>query len=374
LLLRSPNAARLPSCPRMAKGSGAKHPSYRDIARKAGVSLMTVSLVMRNSQRISVATSTRVRRIAKQLGYTPDPRVAEIMGYLRTRRSVKDRPVLGLVNAREATVAKLWPKSFAAGIAQAAFQEAARGGYRLEEFWLGTAGMNDARLSNIIEARGVHGLLLLPLPPGRLQLDFRWSAFSAVSTCYLSGGIGLNQVLTNRQHYIELTLAKLRTLGYRRIGLAIDRDMDVRSNHQTLAHFLLDQSHRPKSERVKELFAPTLDVAALRTWLERQRPDVVVSPRNNVHGLLVSLGYRIPQDIGFASLAASAGDVPNLTGVDERPAMVGAAAVNFLTAQLQRGEIGLPKTRQLLLVEGGWIEGKTLRQVTRPEDQPPALA
>src|SRR2546430_2666914 len=115
----------LASCRRMAKGSGDKNPSYRDIARKAGVSLMTVSLV--------------------------------------------------------------------------------------------------------------------PLPPGRLRIDFRWSAFSAVSTCYLSGGIGLNQVLTNRQHYIELALAKLRELGYRRIGLAIDQDMDVRSNHQTLAHFLLDQ-------------------------------------------------------------------------------------------------------------------------------------
>jgi LacI family transcriptional regulator len=347
----------------MAKGSGAKNPSYRDIARQAGVSLMTVSLVMRNSQRVSAATSARVRRIAKQLGYTADPRIAEIMGYLRTRRHVKDRPVLALVNAREAPVAKLWPKSFVAGIARAAFDEAAREGYRLEEFWLGADGMTDARLSNIIEARGIRGLLLLPLPPGRLRIDFRWSAFSAISTCHLSGGIELNQVLTNRQHYIELTLTKLRELGYRRIGLAIDQDMDVRSKHQTLAHFLLDQSRQPPRERVQELFVPTLDVTVLQTWLKRERPDVVVSPRNNVHGLLVSLGYRIPQDIGFASLAASAADVPNLSGVDERPATVGTAAINFLTAQLQRGEIGLPKSRQLLLLEGGWMEGGTVRRL-----------
>jgi LacI family transcriptional regulator len=358
----------------MAKGSGAKNPSYRDIARKAGVSLMTVSLVMRNSERVSATTAARVRRIAKQLGYTADPRIAEIMGYLRTRRSVKDRPVIALVNAREAPVAKLWPNSFAAGIARAALQEAAREGYRLEEFWLGAAGMTDARLSNIVEARGIRGLLLLPLPPGRLHIDFRWSAFSAVSTCYLSGGIGLNQVLTNRQHYIELALAKLRELGYRRIGLAIDQDMDVRSNHQTLAHFLLDQSRRPRSERVSELFAPTLDLKVLQTWLKRERPDVVVSPRNNVHGLLISLGYRIPQEIGFASLAASAGDVPNLTGVDERPATVGTAAIKFLTAQLQRGEIGLPPSRQLLLVEGGWTEGGTVQRVTTRVRGPRALA
>ncbi len=358
---------------RMSTSRRRENPSYRDIARKAGVSLMTVSLALRNSLRVSVATKARIRRIAEQLGYTADPRVSEIMGYLRTRRSIKHRPGLALVNAREAPVAKLWSKSYVTGIARAAFIEAERQGYRLEEFWLGEPGMTAPRLSNILEARGIRGVLLLPLPPARRDVALRWETFSAVSTCYLSHEIGLNQVLSNRQQYLELALAKLRAQGYRRIGLAIDEDMDVRSHHQTIAHYLWDQSRQPRRERLKEFFAPTLDPGALGQWIRAERPDVVLSPRNHVHGMLVTLGFKVPRDIGFASLAASAGGVPDLTGVDERPEMVGIAAIDFLTAQLHRGELGLPRLRQLVLVEGGWIAGATVRAV-RPSRRVAALA
>lgn len=337
-----------------------ENPSYRDIARKAGVSPMTVSLALRNSPRISTATRARVRRISEQLGYSSDPRVSEMMRYLRARRTARERPVLAMVNAREAPVARL-RRPYAVGIARSAAIEAERLGYRIEEFWLGKAELTDRRLSSILEARGIRGVLLLPLPPGRTEVDLRWDSFSAVSTCYLSYGIGLNQVSTNRQHYIEMALDRVKRLGYRRIGLAIDEDMDERSHHQTLAQFLWDQSRQPRANRVRPLCAPALDRATVAGWMRAERPDVVISPRNHVHGLMTELGCRIPGEIGFVSLAASAGDVPGVTGVDERPGRVGVAAVDFLVAQVERGEFGIPKIRQLVLVEGAWIHGRTVR-------------
>jgi LacI family transcriptional regulator len=339
-----------------------KNPSYRDIADKADVSLMTVSLALRNSPRISPATRGRVRRIADELGYTSDPKIADMMNYLRERRGVKNQPVLALINAREAPLSRL-RAPHAVAIAHSASAAAERQGYRLEEFWLGAAGMTERRLSNILEARGIRGVLLLPLPPGRSSLDLNWIRFAAVSTCYLSHGIGLHQISTQRQQYIELALSELRARGYRRIGLAIDEDMDVRSHHQTLAHYLWDQSRLPPAQRVRELYARTLNRELLRNWLSEQRPEVVVSPRNHVHPLLVELGFSIPRSIGFVSLAASARDVPNLSGVDEHPERVGKAAVDFLAAQLQRGEFGVPEVRQYVLVEGGWIKGKTVRRI-----------
>jgi DNA-binding LacI/PurR family transcriptional regulator len=44
----------------------------KDIALRAGVSIMTVSKVMRDAPDISVATKARVRALAEQMGYTPD--------------------------------------------------------------------------------------------------------------------------------------------------------------------------------------------------------------------------------------------------------------------------------------------------------------
>jgi len=44
----------------------------KDIAAQAGVSVMTVSKVMRDAPDISAATKVRVRALAEQMGYTPD--------------------------------------------------------------------------------------------------------------------------------------------------------------------------------------------------------------------------------------------------------------------------------------------------------------
>jgi LacI family transcriptional regulator len=41
---------------------------------------------------------------------------------------------------------------------------------------------------------------------------------------------------------------------------------------------------------------------------------------------------------------------------------LGAAAVELLTGQLTRGELGLPADPRVVLVEGRWVEGRTLRR------------
>ena len=44
----------------------------KDIAARAGVSVMTVSKVMHDASDISAATKNRVRKLAEQMGYVPD--------------------------------------------------------------------------------------------------------------------------------------------------------------------------------------------------------------------------------------------------------------------------------------------------------------
>ncbi|HEX4644824.1 MAG TPA: LacI family DNA-binding transcriptional regulator, partial [Verrucomicrobiae bacterium] len=55
----------------------------KDIAARAGVSVMTVSKVLRNAPDISDATKSRVRILAQQMGYVPDSTAQS----LRTRSS-----------------------------------------------------------------------------------------------------------------------------------------------------------------------------------------------------------------------------------------------------------------------------------------------
>src|ERR1051326_2055352 len=53
----------------------------KDIAERAGVSVMTVSKVLRDAPDISAATKARVRALAQQMGYVPD----SLAQRLRTR-------------------------------------------------------------------------------------------------------------------------------------------------------------------------------------------------------------------------------------------------------------------------------------------------
>ena len=61
----------------------------RQIAEAAGVCLMTVSLSLRDSPKISVATRERVCRLAGQLGYRPDPELSRLMKHLRSSRTLR---------------------------------------------------------------------------------------------------------------------------------------------------------------------------------------------------------------------------------------------------------------------------------------------
>ena len=66
----------------------------KDIAGQAGVSVMTVSKVLRDAPDISAATKARVRQIAKQLGYVPDSNAQS----LRTRTTKLLGVIVSTVN------------------------------------------------------------------------------------------------------------------------------------------------------------------------------------------------------------------------------------------------------------------------------------
>ncbi len=66
----------------------------KDIAGQAGVSVMTVSKVLRDAPDISAATKARVRLIAKQLGYVPDSNAQS----LRTRTTKLMGVIVSTIN------------------------------------------------------------------------------------------------------------------------------------------------------------------------------------------------------------------------------------------------------------------------------------
>ena len=60
--------------------------TLRDIAQAAGVHYSTVSIALRDHPRISAPVRRKIKAIAQRMGYTPDPALAALNAYRKTKQ------------------------------------------------------------------------------------------------------------------------------------------------------------------------------------------------------------------------------------------------------------------------------------------------
>src|ERR1700712_786944 len=70
----------------------------RDIAKAAGVSVMAVSLALRDNPKISLPTRDRIHRLADKLGYHPDPELTRLMRHLRSSRTRQGQTSMAIID------------------------------------------------------------------------------------------------------------------------------------------------------------------------------------------------------------------------------------------------------------------------------------
>src|SRR5882757_9576940 len=169
------------------------HPTMQQIADAAGVSRMAVSLALRNSPKISAPTTARIRQLADELGYRPNPMVSALMTQLRQARDVKKPSVIAYVTAFPTEGGWRRPGPSVA-FHEGARQRAGELGYTLEEWWLRRPGMTERRFCEILNTRDIHGMIVAPLPAGSGELEFDWAHFAAASISYSLPAPELNRV------------------------------------------------------------------------------------------------------------------------------------------------------------------------------------
>lgn len=334
-------------------------PTQKDVARTAGVTQATVSLALRNHPEVSVATRTRIQKIARQLGYAPDPYLAGLSAYRKTRRPAKFQASLAwLSNYSGNDTWRNYPafRGYFAG----ATARARELGYRLEEFRLHSPGMTCARMENILAARNIGGILVAPQPLAGTKLEFSFERFSAVTFGYTLTEPQLHVTTLHMFRSMETAFRRLVALGYQRPGLALAAESDRRADHQWSAGFWTEQQNLPADRRVPMLLGQPLERASFLAWYKRHQPDVIVAIWPEVLAWLVEAGITVPETVGLALLTVPDGGVL-YSGIWENPQMIGAKAVEFLVDLTHRSERGCPQVPLTMLVAGTWVEGKTVR-------------
>jgi LacI family transcriptional regulator len=353
-----------------------------DIARRARVHVTTVSLALRNHPRLPEPTRKRIQALAQSLGYRPDPLLRALVAYRSRVMERQNPPTLAYVtnwNTRWGWKKVTAHPDFFAG-AQALADQL---GYKLEHFWMHEPGLTQGRLSRMLYARGINGLIIAS--HGREMgdaLQFDWNNFSAVKIDYFPHQPALHNVTNNQCDIIRLAMQKVMAAGYRRIGFVMHRGWDHAVDQLWTAGFLCEQQHLSVRERVpahifpgphpierwfNENNAPVVpDLAAFGQWLDRHRPEVVISKASFVLPLFAKMGLRIPRDLAFVDVFLEKADGA-LAGVRQNHETVGAVAVEILAGQLQHNKFGVPAIPTTTFVEGTWFDGESCPVPARPQ-------
>ncbi|PTX92341.1 LacI family DNA-binding transcriptional regulator [Opitutus sp. ER46] len=341
----------------------------RTLAERAGVSSATISLALRGHPRISAATRRRILRLAEQLGYRPDPSIAKLMLHLRTRRPPGFQSLLAALT----TVPEAEEQPYLRELRRSAQARAEALGYGLTVLRVAADAARRPDLERMLRARGVDGILLLPMAAPR---EFRplldWRKFSVVSATNAVLAPQFHRVVPHQFSNALLLCEELTRRGYRRLGLVMNSRHDLTVGHGPSAAVVW-QNMLGGTERVMPLIFDPAGAGDLREWFERERPDAIIAEgADNAQDIARQLGLRVPGPVGFVTTNRSGPSV--FAGIEERPDEIGAAAIRLLTSLIQHGEKGIPKVPTVTMVAGAWVEGRSVRAPSRAAPRKAATA
>ncbi|MGA2493413.1 MAG: LacI family DNA-binding transcriptional regulator [Roseiarcus sp.] len=312
-----------------------------DVARRAGVSVGSVSRVINEHPSVSPATRERVEIAVRELGYVPNA----IAGSLRSRRS----KTIGLI-IPDVT------NPFFSELALHVERSAAAAGYNVI---LGNSDNSAERQKHYLRAlavRRVDGIILAPArgidPSFEFEIplvgvDREVAGRQFVASDNRAGAKSATEYLLRLGHRFiacvagpkDLPNAQERRMGYEDVALPILRSAGVDpSAYIVSAHFSYDSGY-----------------AAIRRLMDvAPRPTAIfASSDQQAIGALraaADLGLAVPGDlsiVGFDDIPLANLVMPRLTTVGQPVAKIGVLAMQLLLDLLSGGSV--PRRRRHLL-------------------------
>jgi LacI family transcriptional regulator len=335
--------------------------TIRDMAARIGVSHVTVSLALRDSTRISLARRNQVQKLAREMGYRPDPILSSLIAYRYGKRPSHIQNALAWINHWEHPEGWRKIKDFEA-YWRGASNAAERCGYRLDEFvW--RPEFTAQRFETILQTRNIRGVLIPPHPSQPDWGNLNWDNFSVIRFGLSVISPHSHVVTSDHLRSIVSSVEKIHSYGYKRIGFVLPADFDLRSGGSYTGGFIAAQRMFGLAHCLPALLTSyNLTNESFQTifkhWLNKNKPDAILTVDKRILSALKQFGLRIPEDIAVA--AATIHDIPLDAGVDQNSEEIGRIASETLIALINANERGKPIIPRRILIEGSWVDGSSL--------------
>lgn len=331
--------------------SAPRRVGIREIARVLDVSLMTVSLALRNSPKVSEATRRKVRQTADKLGYRPDPELARLMTRLHGTTQSSDRPHMAILDI-STTRLQAGVSNYCESVRQGAITRIESLGYLATCFHLLDYEGDLQRLLKVLHYRGIRGVLLLPpLNPVELPLGLDWSPFSVIAATYAITPLQFHRVVPHQFIDMCQLIRTLEQRGHQRIGAVFGESFERRIHYHFTAALALHK-HDSRIYRVRD--GHPINAEDFVVWVRKHRPDVLIT--GNAEELLACLppakgDFTPPQVVSFRSTT-----LPEVAYWDERPEEIGAVAAVLLSGMIQHNETDIPASPRTTMIHGAFHE------------------
>ncbi len=342
-----------------------------DIAEKVGVSKAAVASVLtnpgRNNIKVSQETSEAIRRVARELNYSPNLAARTLAG--------RESMVIG------ALVDTYAPRSIYRILSRIE-ELAAAAGYRL------MIGQSHNNVENMFQCyqnfvkHGIDGVICLAHEYPGNEDKIRQFFENRKNLVFLDKPVFSDgyYIAIERQHGIRQAVNHLAAEGYRRIGfLSFPQEYDSLRQRLSGYHQALEEnsiSFEPEfAATVRQELEGAAIAAVLREYVEneviRKRLDAVIAV-NDIYAAhllreLLRRGIRVPEDvavIGHDNDDFTEFSYPALTSIDQKAGEVGKAAFQMLWKQLS-GEKDLTHSRTVtteLVIRESSCRTKNLNQ------------
>ncbi|RRJ96175.1 LacI family transcriptional regulator [Opitutaceae bacterium TAV4] len=345
----------------------------KTIAARLGLSTSTVSLALANKPVVAPATRKRIQKMAADLGYRKNPLVAALMESRRWRRTPSASPVIAFLtldNTRDG-----WREFPAVGpeFFRGCTREAERFGYKVEPFWARDPAMHSQRLSNMLSARGIQGVIVGTAPGDGVNLELDWSRFSAASVSIgllspLIDNLGCDHFWCMREAMQQCVVA-----GHRRVGLVIRKNADTRLQHRWSGAYWAHVHALGLDADIAPLETGSTDPRKFLAWLSQMRPQAVVGQiESAMLDYLKAEGVRVPRDVSLVSVVLRRRN-EYLTGLCEDRELIGERAARHVISLIQHNVTGVPSAPCFLFTRGVWNEGQTLKKIRPARSGHPAV-